>query len=418
MLAVGFLLLQIWSSFFGARIRYRVTQIERSPLTSLRFRLLLKTLTQSEFLRASSFEVWKNGGFYEAELAAIMDAKKSITLEAFIFHRGEIASRYVKALAERARAGVQVKMTLDYIGSFSTKLSYLRELTEAGGIVRWYHPLKLDLLLRANNRTHRELLVVDGTIGFVGGRCIADWWWKDSVSGPRWRDTMLRVEGPVVSALQSVFAQNWLRVAGEILTGEEFFPFPDDSVPAEGCPPQSLVIGSTPSAGSTQARTLFQTLIASAQKCVYVSTPYFLPDRSAVKALVEAVRQRHVEVKILTPGDKSDQRLARALSRALYGRLLPYGVRIFEYQPSMIHVKALMVDDCWAVVGSTNFDYRSFDLNDEVNLAMSDEDATRKLTADFHHDLADAREITYEEWRKKWRFRMLERLLAPVEREV
>lgn len=400
-------------ALFGPDLPYRVRQAPEAAIDSDYFCSLLATLTQAELQPGNRVEVLTNGPcFYEAELAAIRAAQHSVNLEAYIFHKGEITARYLEALTERARAGVEVKVTLDYIGSFSTFRSYIENLRKAGGRVHWYHPLRLSLLQQMNNRTHRELLIVDGTVGFIGGAGIADQWAKDLPKGKRWRDTVLRVEGPSVAALQSVFAQNWLRVSGEILSGEKQFQFPKEKDAVVG-----LVVSSTPAAGSTPARILFQMLISSARKCIYMNTPYFLPDRSARSAIIKAVRDRGVEVKIITPGDNSDQRLTRASSREIYGTLLKHGVKIYEYKPSMIHVKALMVDDCWSVVGSTNFDYRSFDLNDEVNLAMLDRDVSRRLAADFEQDLSNSREITYDEWRRKFRFRLAQWAFNILERQ-
>ena len=218
-------------------------------------------------------EVLTNGGcFYEAELLAIRNATSTINLEAYIFQRGEIADRFVAALAERARAGIKVKLIIDYIGSFSTFRSYFRALTDAGGRVEWYHSLRPDLLPQINNRTHRELLIVDGSIGFIGGAGVADHWYKPSGKEPQWRDTVCRVTGPVTVSLQSVFAENWLRVTGEILTGDEYFPQIERG---EGS--VAMVVDSSPAAGSTRARILYQLLMACAQKRIYITTPYFLP---------------------------------------------------------------------------------------------------------------------------------------------
>jgi cardiolipin synthase len=253
---------------------------------------------------------------------------------------------------------------------------------------------------------------VDGRTAFIGGAGIADWWYRDGVKGNRWRDMMLKVNGPSVSALQAVFAQNWLRVSGEILTDEELFELSDSDNQSA-----ALVVGSTPAAGSTQARILFQVLIASAREYIHISTPYFLPDRSARQAIIYAARKRNVEVKILTPGDNSDQRLARASSRHLYGELLKHGVKIYEYKPSMNHTKAMIVDGYWAVVGSTNFDYRSFAINDEVNLALLDRAVSSRVNQDFERDLENSKEITYEEWRQRFRFRLFDRLSSVLERQ-
>lgn len=405
--------ISLWLAFFGRGLRYDIKEPPASPLDTSEFCGLLAFLTEAKLLHGNNLEVLTDGpSFYEAQLQAIASARASINLEAYIFHRGGVAKRFVDALTERARAGVQVRITLDYIGSLSTPRSYLQPLLDAGGQLRWYHPLRFEFIPQFNNRTHRELLIVDGSVAFIGGAGIADWWMRDGVKGKRWRDMAVRVEGPSAAALQAVFAQNWLRVSGEILTGREHFADTRDS---EG--PAALVIASTPAAGSTQARILFQLLIAGARKCIYISTPYFLPSRSVRRAIIQAACERHVEVKVITPGDNSDQRLTRASSRHLYGSLLKHGIRIYEYQPSMNHTKSLMVDDVWAVVGSTNFDYRSFSINDEANLAVLDAGLTRRVAQDFERDLAHSKEITYTEWRRKARFRFADMFLSLLERQ-
>lgn len=405
--------LSLYIALFGPDLAYNVDEPPAAPLESPEFCSLLDFLTEAKLLYGNRVEVLTDGDcFYPAELDVISSAQSSINLEAYIFHRGEVSRRFVQALAERARAGVKVRLTLDYIGSFSTPRSYLKELVEAGGQFHWYHALRPDAVPRFNNRTHRELLIVDGKTAFIGGAGIADWWYRDGVKGNRWRDMMMRVEGPSVAALQAVFAQNWLRVSGEILSGEEYFQFSQGANRTPG-----LVVGSTPAAGATQARILFQLLISCARQYIYISTPYFLPDRSARRAIVRAARERNVEVKILTPGDNSDQRLTRASSRHLYGSLLKHGIKIYEYRPSMNHTKAMMIDDCWVIVGSTNFDYRSFAINDEVNLALLDRATTRRVAQDFERDVSNSHEITYSEWREKRRFRIAERLFSLLERQ-
>ena len=408
----------LFVALFGPDLEYRVTHVPEVPMNSDEFSRLVSSLTQTEILRGNAIEVLTNSDcFYEAQLEAISKAEKSINLEAYIFHRGAIGERYITALAERARAGVPVRLTLDYIGCFSTPMSYFHELTAAGGRVKWYHSLRLDLIPQINNRTHRELMVIDGRVAFIGGAGIADHWYTGEKGKPRWRDTVLKVEGSLVPSLQAVFAQNWLRVAGEVLTGEEYFQFKGSAKDGTFQDVPGMTVSSTPAAGSTPARVLFQLLIASAKKRIYISTPYFLPDKSARLAIIKAVHERGVEVKILTPGRRSDQALTRSSSRARYGSLLKNGIEIHEYEPAMIHVKAMMVDGCWAVVGSTNFDYRSFDLNDEVNLALLNEPVTERLMADFERDLADSKRVTYDEWRKKMRFRLLSRVFSLLDRE-
>lgn len=208
---------------------------------------------------------------------------------------------------------------------------------------------------------------------------------------------MARVEGDAVTYLQSTFAENWVEASGEILIGPEYFPFTE--VEGQGI---SMVIDSSPSAGrSTRARMLFQVLLAAARKSVRITTPYFLPDFSVREEMVRAMKERGVQLDIIVPGKESDHLLTRRSSRRLYGELLEAGARIYEYQPSMIHAKVLIIDDSWSVVGSTNFDPRSFGLNDEVNLAVYDPVLAKRLDRDFQRDLGRSRRITLEEWRKR-----------------
>lgn len=404
--------LKLFLALFGPDRPYRVNGPVPPPDTP-EFTRLLQALTDTGVHRGNRVEVLTNGScFYPAELAAIDAAERSINLEAYIFHRGEVADKFVKALAARARAGVRVNLTIDYIGSFSTLRSYFRELTEAGGRVGWYHSLRPDVLLEVNNRTHRELLIVDGKVAFIGGAGIADQWYKSKGKQPAWRDTVFRVEGPVVNGLQASFTENWLRVAGEILTGPDYFSFEPSEHGSDG-----LVISSTPAAGSTRARILYQLLIAAARKRICITTPYFLPDRSARRAIRAAVRERGVEVKILTPGKKSDHLMTRASAQRLYGRVMRGGAEIHEYEPTMLHAKVIIVDDLWVAVGSTNFDHRSFELNDEVNLCMCDARIAARLMEDFRRDLAESRQLSYDEWRRNVLLRLSEWLAAPLEKQ-
>jgi cardiolipin synthase len=390
-------------ALFEPGLEYRVTDPPRMALDSPEFARMLAMLSNAQEHSSTSIEVLTNGDqFYSAELEAIREAKSHICLEAYIFQKGEIASRFIEALTERARAGVQVRMVLDAVGSFNTWPRTFRELIAAGGQVHWYMPFRWYNLWRYNHRTHRELLLVDGTVGFLGGAGIADHWHKDRrqwITGkrlPRWRDTMVRVKGHAVASLQSIFTENWLEASGELLTGARYYPEQDaaGSVAA-------MVVDSTPSTGrSTRARMLFQALIASASRSIHITTPYFLPDRGVRTGLLDAMR-RGVEVKIIVPGKHSDHLLTRRSSRRIYGELLKRGAEIYEYRPSMIHTKSLMVDRLWSAVGSTNFDSRSFGLNDEMNVAALDEGLAGRLEEDFERDLAVSRRITYKKWRRR-----------------
>lgn len=398
-IAIGVLSFLLFLALFEPGLDYKISAKPSAPLDSEEFICQLEALTDAKANRRNCIEVLTNGEvYYEAELAAIRAAKKSVNLEAYIFQKGEVAQKFVEALTERARNGVEVRLTLDAIGSFATWDSYLKELYEAGGRVGWYHPFRWYTLPRINNRTHREIIVVDGQIGFVGGSGFADHWLIGKKNSPPWRDTMFRVEGDAVSSIQSTFVENWLEASGEILTGEGFFTFNEP----ENCETAALIVNSSPSMGrSTRARILYQTLLASAQSQLHITTPYFLPDRSVRAELVRAIKERGVEVKIIVPGHHTDHLLTRRSSRRLFGDLLKAGARIYEYEAAMIHAKTMMIDGLWSVVGSSNLDNRSFGLNDEINLAARDEALTARLEEDFARDLSESREVTYDEWRRR-----------------
>jgi cardiolipin synthase len=288
-----------------------------------------------------------------------------------------------------------VTIVLDAIGSFGAIHESAKPLRDAGCRVERYQRMRWYSLARLNNRTHRELLVVDGCVAFAGGAGVADWWWKPHKGKPMWRDMMARIEGPVVPDIQGVFAENWLECCGEILTGPETYKPPR----AAGSAPV-FAIKSSPSDRATASRVLFQTLIESAARRVRICTPYFLPDKAFRRTFVRTAA-RGVEISVIVPGAPTDQRWVRLASRRLYGDLLRHGVRVFEYGGGMTHVKMLVVDDLWSVVGTTNVDNRSFEHNDEVNVAIRDESLAARLTCDFTTDLSQCRAITLDEWERR-----------------
>ena len=401
----------LFLALFEPGLAYKISSPETEPIDSEDFLSVLEAICDSKVHRKGRVEVLTNGEvYYEAELEAIRAARHSIHIEAYIFQKGEIARKFVEALTECARRGVEVRMVIDAVGSFATWESYFKELRAAGGRVCWYHPFRWYTLARFNNRTHREIIVVDGQTAFLGGSGVADHWYKGVDKNPRWRDTMFRIEGEMVASIQAVFTENWLESSGEILTGIKYFLKSD----VENCM-ETLVVQSSPGAGgSTDARILFQTLLASARKSIHITTPYFLPDGSARREMVRAVSERGVEVKIIVPGKHSDHMLTRSSSRRLFGELLKAGARIYEYEQAMIHAKILMIDGLWSVVGTTNFDNRSFGLNDEINLAARDEELTARIHEDFARDLSESREVTYEEWRHRSVFERIHEILGWV----
>jgi cardiolipin synthase len=384
-------------ALFGPVPKYQLRERPHTAIESREFLEELQALTDARIEPGTHIEDLAGGRkFYQAELNAIASAQRSIDWEAYIFQKGEIARQIVEALTEKAQAGIEVNLVLDSVGSLLTPKSFFDKLRHAGGHVSWYHPVRWYNWPRANNRTHRELIVIDGKLAFVGGAGVADHWWKGKDSDPAWRDNMFAITGEAAQALQGVFAENWLESSGQILFGDRYFV---DTEPDHSGGMPSLVIGSSPSqGGSTRTRILFQTLIASAQKSLKITTPYFLPDESLRNEIVRAIQERHVRVQILVPGKHSDHSMTRSSSRGTYGDLLRAGAEIYEYSPAMLHAKIMVVDDAWCVVGSTNMDHRSFGLNDEVNVATLDRALAADLNVDFQSDLSQARRITLEEW--------------------
>jgi len=392
-------LVLVASSLVGALIgplpKYELADRKDVPTNdSERFLQVLEALSDAQVNRTGSLEVLKNGpSFYPAELDAIRNATLSVNIEAYIFQKGKITDQYLSALTEKARAGVKVNLVIDAFGSVGTTKRYFKPLLDAGGKVGWYNSPRWYRLMHLDNRTHRELMIVDGRIGFIGGAGIADQWYVGTKGHPRWRDSAVRIEGEAVCNLQATFAENWLATCGELLTGEAYFP----SIKNEN-PLVAMVVNSTPTiGGGTRARILFQLLLASARECISITTPYFLPDKSLMNELCRAV-ERGLRVRILVPGRKSDHFVTRSTSRAGYGELLKAGAEVYEYQPSMIHAKVLCIDNLWVVVGSTNFDNRSFGINDEVNLAIRNSDVAQRFEDDLALDLEQSRRISLQEW--------------------
>lgn len=383
---------------FGPDLAYRMARRPPQEVDSTQFSDVLEAVTDSKQRAFASADLFANGdNFYPAELEAVRAAQHHVHLEAYIFQRGKVADEFLAALTERARAGVEVRLVIDALGSFTTRKKYFKPLIQAGGRICFYHPLRWDTLLRMNHRTHREMLIVDGKVAFIGGAGVADHWRDSRPRHPQWRDSVLRVTGSIVASLQATFAENWLESSGEVLVSAEYFPQAGPGS-EDGA---MLVVNSTPSIGtSTRARTLFQLLLSSAQQSIHINSPYFLPDEAARRALAAAVA-RGVDVRVIVPGKKSDHAFTRSSSRRMYGKLLQCGLRIFEYQPSMIHAKIMIIDGKWCVMGSTNFDHRSFGLNDEVNLAAHSPQLAEALAADFRLDLARSQEVTYEQWRRR-----------------
>src|SRR3954454_18827420 len=355
-LSISAITVLILVGLFAPGLKYSLVTPPEVSVSAPAFLNELEPLVSSKITRNNQIEVIENGeNFYQAELDAMRHAQHSINIEAYIFHKGKVTDEVLNALTERARAGVHVNLVMDSLGSLSTRKNYFKPLKQAGGHVEWYHRLRLHNWFITNNRTHREMTIVDGSTAFVGGAGYADWWRFGTKGKPRWRDTMVRVQGDAVRGLQGAFVENWLEASGQILDGPDYFPL----LKTDPGNVTGLVVCSTPSSsmGSTRARVLFQTLTAAARKSIYITTPYFLPDRSMREELVRAIK-RGVTVKIIVPGMHSDHALTRSSGRSAYGDLLKAGAEIYEYEASMIHAKITIIDGLWSVVGSTNLDNR------------------------------------------------------------
>jgi cardiolipin synthase len=348
----------------------------------------------------------RNGDeIFPAMLAAIRSAKRTVCFETFIYWSGSVGREFADAFCERARAGVKVHVVLDWVGSGKIDASMIDEMKDAGVEVVKYHPLRWYNVGRLNNRTHRKLLVVDGVVGFTGGVGIADEWLGHAQDPEHWRDSHFRVEGPAVAQMQAAFMDNWMETCAQVLHGEEYFP----EVKPAGSHAAQLFQSSADNA-SESVRLMYLLSIASAVKSVRIANAYFVPDSLAIATLI-AARRRGVQVEIIVPSRHIDQQLVRRASRSLWGPLLEAGVEIYEYQPTMYHVKVVIVDEVWTSVGSTNFDNRSFRLNDEANLNILDAEFAAAQAKVLEEDKARSRRISLEEWRRRpLRERVIERL--------
>lgn len=349
-------------------------------------------------------------GFYDHHVDLISAASSTIHLEVYILKPGKVCQRILTALAEKSRQGVEVRVLLDRVGSFSIRSSHLKELRQAGASVEIYHALGVHSFRRFNNRSHRNLLIVDGTDAMIGGAGIADVWDR---SADVWRDSATIVRGDVVRRLQAIFCLHWREVTGEILADEKFFP---DAQLGESETP-CLVLGSSPiTGGSSPARLLFQLALGSANHSIDLCSPYFIPDRGIREVLIAASR-KGVHVRVITSGPYSDHGLARRAGRRRYGPLLKNGIELYEYSQHMMHTKALIIDGRCVIIGSTNMDNRSFNLNDEVNLVIEDAQSVQPYADMFVAYLGESERVTLEDWlHRSWRERALAHLGRWLER--
>jgi cardiolipin synthase len=361
-------------------------------------------------IQGNKVEHLENGDrIFPAMLDAIRSARKTITFETYIYWSGKIGQTFADALQERARAGVKVHVLLDWVGSAKIDQALVDALESAGVEVERYHEPSWTHLTRMNNRTHRKLLVIDGQVGFTGGVGIADQWTGNAQDSAHWRDSHFRIEGPAALQLQAVFMDNWMKATGRVVHSADYFPKTPDGgkIPAQ-------MFSSSPTGGSESMHLMYLLSIASAGQSILLSNSYFVPDELAIRALMAAAR-RGVKVKIILPGDYIDTAVVRRASRARWGELLEAGVEIHEYQHTMFHCKIMIVDGFLVSTGSTNFDNRSFRLNDEANLNIYDNGFAEEMTRVFENDLARSKRITLEMWRARpWTEKLLERSMSLI----
>jgi cardiolipin synthase A/B len=380
------------------------------PISDPSFRATLVGFTGGSVVGGNRVQILLNGEeVFPAKLAAIRSARKTITYAQYVFEEGAPAEDTAQALAERCRAGVKVHVLVDAVGSLMMPQQYRDWMTQAGCELVFYRPLTPWTIDRVNYRNHRRILVVDGRIGIAGGSGTSGKWSGNGKEEGQWRDTDLRVEGPVVSQLQGAFAENWLEATGSVIGGPDYFPWP---LERKG-DMDSQVVRSSPAGGSVAMYTMFILAMASARHSIYITNPYFVPDDKMIETLVLA-RQRGVRVALILPG-AIDHNLVRQASRSKLGRLLKAGIKVYEYKAALLHSKTMVIDSMWATVGSTNLDRRSFELNEELNLVVYNGEIARKLEQVFVADLKQSREVTYEQWSNRGIFsRFLELLSIPV----
>ncbi len=355
-------------------------------------------------LEGNRVETLINGDrIFPSMLQAISSARETIDFETYIYWSGDVGRQFAEALADRARAGVKVQVLVDWVGSQKMDNDSIELMKRAGVDFRKYRPLRWYNLARVNNRTHRKLLIVDGRTGFTGGVGIADEWAGDAQDRKHWRDNQYRIEGPAAAQMQAAFMDNWTKVSGSVLHGNVYFPVLQNAGTMA-----AQVFQSSSQGGAESMHLMYLLSIAAATRTIDLAMAYFVPDAITTEALVAAMK-RGVKLRLILPNEHTDADLVRRASRAGWGPLLQAGALIYEYQPTLYHVKLLVVDGLWSSVGSTNFDSRSFRLNDEANLNVFDAEFARTQTATFEADLKRARRITYEEWEARpWNEKVME----------
>jgi cardiolipin synthase len=405
--------------FVGCAKVLSVREVPEITLGEASFFRTIEAHSDAPIVSGNRIEVLLNGDeTFPAMLQEVRRAKSTITFAQYLYEDGSIARELARTFAERCRAGIKANILLDSHGSGKAPSDIIATMKDAGCHVEYFRRIEAEgiifpwKLLRYNYRSHRRVLVIDGRIGFTGGYGISEAWTGDGRTPEHWRDTNARVEGPVVSFLQAAFAESWLETTGIAIGGAGYFPRLDSAGNV-----QAQIVKSSPTGGSFQNYMLFLLSINSAKKSILITNPYFIPDNVMTEALVKAAK-RGVRVIVLLPGE-IDSQLTYTASRSHYGPLLLGGVEVFEYKASLMHAKTIVVDGVWSTIGSTNFDNRSFALNQEINLTVYDGGLAHRLEQIFQEDLKYSQKITYEQWRSRSIFERLWEFFAfPIKEQL
>ena len=404
MMLVGFL-----SITRGATVRTVIAEGDREgppQVSDSLFAHSIELFTGTHLDEGNKIEILLNGeGTYPKLWKDIESAKKTLTVQMYYSQPGVVADTMKKYLVDRAKAGVRVLLLLDAFGSQPLKKDWIADLRNAGVEVAWLRPLRWYTLHKATQRSHVRVVVVDGRVGYTGGFGLADYWLGDGKHKDQWRETNVRFYGPTVAALQAAFAAGWAETTGELLTGDIFFPpvaFEDRGNVKAG------LMHSLPTIGSTPAERFLALTIAGSRKTLYITNSYFVPNTDFCDLLIKAAH-RGVDVRVLTVGKETDVKTTWYAGRALYEKLLAGGVKIYEYQPTMMHAKTIVVDGLWSAMGSMNFDNRSIAFNNESQILALDAGIGQQMDQIFLNDLQYAKEMKLEEFKKRpWTGKVLE----------
>ena len=403
----------------GANFDVPEKQLERKiehlhGVGSSQFRREVGSLLGPAVVNGNHVVAYNNGvEIFPAMLEAINAAESTINFETYVYWSGEVGRQFAEAFAAKARDGVKVNVIIDWVGGMKMDEELLEMMEDAGARVEMYRPLEWYNVSRLNNRTHRKLLIVDGKVGFTGGVGIADVWTGDAEDPEHWRDMHFSVRGPVVSQMQAAFNDNWIKSTGEVLHGETYFP-----PQAEAGEMDAQVFISSPVGGGATMHLMYLMAIAAAEQSLDIHASYFVPDELAVNALQAAI-ERGVKVRVLVPGKHIDSETVRIASKKLWGPLLEAGAEVYEYQPTMMHVKMMIVDDFMVSVGSTNFDERSFQLNDEASLNIYDREFALAMRQEFERDMRRSETYDYEKWSQRpWTEKFMETVIIPLRSQL